>query len=677
MKKAVIILFLAALNSCVPEPDFVKNPVQVPEETNVYQNFDFSTLSETEINLSFTDSKGQALSGVLINLMEEEAGKPLFKGSTDQNGALQTTLNFPQTLDKVILEANYIGIPNRLIIPISNNKVILDYRGEVDDSQVIPYEIDPNTINARYQSARLSAQPKITYASTYNASGVPNNLEAERTYISATLLEYINASLPESKPVPTYHPTYLAEGKKTTLDVIDLADVWFTFVHEGAGWRNSLGFYTYPTNSPPQSIDDIEEIKIVFPNLSKSGSGGGLKGGEKIYLGRFESGTSIGIVLLANGWSGSKVEDYYHNVFADKKLNPEPDPNLKQHNVLLWDEENKLFLLGFEDVRRDDIPFKCDQDFNDAILFVTSNPVKAISTVNVSPVDKPGTLDKDNDGINDTLDEYPDDPDKAYDSYYPSATLYGSFAFEDNWPAMGDYDFNDLVVDYQFRHTLNSANKVVELESKFKFRAIGAGYRNGFGFAMNIPATSITSSTGAQLGPNLIKQNTNGTEANQEKAVFIVSDNVHELFGVSTFVNTEESGMKMDDKEVKLSIKLTQATDLSALGNAPYNPFLIVSQDRGREVHLPGYKPTDLALRAFFGQENDNTDLQKGQYYVSKTSLPWAIHLPESFDYPEEKNDIRAAHLRFDDWAKSSGYSYMDWYRPLQGYRNNGKFFRK
>ena len=96
-----------------------------------------------------------------------------------------------------------------------------------------------------------------------------------------------------------------------------------------------------------------------------------------------------------------------------KTLNPEPDDDLKQHNVLLWDDENELFLLGFEDVRRDDIPFKCDQDFNDAILFVTSNPVRAISIENVSPVDKPGVLDTDGDGINDTLDEYPNDATKG------------------------------------------------------------------------------------------------------------------------------------------------------------------------------------------------------------------------------------------------------------------------
>jgi len=676
MKKSLIV-FGIALGGCVAEPDFVKNPIKPVETTNQYGDFNFSTVSETKLNLSFTDAKGVPFAGIKIEVLDPETRTILFKGFTDKNGILQSPVNLPQNLDKVFLEAHYIGIPNMLLVPISNHEIKLAYAGDVNPAQILPYEVDNKLVNGRYVNARVAGEPIIKYASTYNSQGLPANLEKNLDYISATMLAYINASLPESQPVPTFHPTYLAEGKKTTLDIVEVADVWFTFVHEGAGWRNSLGFYTYPTNSPPQTLDDIKELTILFPNLSKVGSGGSLLSGHKVNLGRFQPGVSIGIVLLANGWDGSKVSGYYHKVFADKKLNPEPNNLLKQHNVLLWDEENKLFLLGFEDVRRDDIPFKCDQDFNDAIIFVSSNPVRAISTVNVSPVDKPGTLDRDGDGINDNLDEYPDDKDKAYDSYYPSATGFGSFAFEDNWPEMGDYDFNDLVVDYQFKHTLNSGNKVTNVESKFVFRAIGAGFRNGFGFEMNVSPSAIQSATGSFLGPNLIKNGANGTELNQSKAVFIVADNVHQLFGSSTFVNTQETGVKMNPKEVILKIRLANPTALAALGNAPYNPFLIISQDRGREVHLPGYSPTSLADRGYFGTGDDNTNLNLSRYYVSKTSLPWVIHLPESFEYPFEKSDIRSAHLRFGDWANSSGYSYMDWYRPQTGYRNTEKIFKK
>jgi LruC domain-containing protein len=678
MKKLVALSLLLFAMSCIQEPDF-ETPIV---ETENFTDFNFSTVNAVSVNLEFKDSQGNPLNGVKIQLINPADGTVVVAGFTNAEGFYGDQIQLASYISEVVLEANYIGIPNSIGLPVKSNSIELQYLGKVDPSQVIEInstasQVSPqgvrSTVNA---SNSLNATPPIVYMGSYNSSGVPSYKEPQRDAISATLLAYINASLPESQPVPQFHPTYIANGKKTTLDIIELADVWITFVHEGAGWRNAIGFYTYPTATPPQSLADINQVNVAFPNLSFSGSGGGLVTGDKINLGRFQPGTSLGVVLLANGWDGTNSESFYHMVFADKKLNPESDDELKQHNVLLWDAENELFLLGFEDVRRDDIPFQSDQDFNDAILFVTSNPVRAISTENVNPVDKPGTLDKDGDGINDILDEYPDDESKAYNSYYPSSTIYGTFAFEDNWPEMGDYDFNDLVVDYQFKHVMNASNKVVSMEPKFVVRAAGAGYRNGFGFALNLLPQDVSNASGAVLNSGIIKTNPNGTESNQSKAVFVVSDNVHDLFSTGGFINTQITDAFFEPVAVTLDIQLSSPKTLNELGSVPYNPFIIISQNRGREAHLPGYAPTDLVDESFFGTADDNSNKATGSYYKSKTSLPWAIHLPESFAYPMEKADIRDAHLRFKDWASSFGYSYMDWYRDQSSYRNTNKIFR-
>ena len=81
----------------------------------------------------------------------------------------------------------------------------------------------------------------------------------------------------------------------------------------------------------------------------------------------------------------------------------------------------------------------------------------------------------------------------------------------------------------------------------------------------------------------------------------------------------------MNPVELQLTIKLNQPVSINALGNAPYNPFLIIAQDRGREVHLPGYSPTDLIDTRLLGTADDNSNPLTG-YFKSKTSLPWAIH---------------------------------------------------
>lgn len=674
MKKYTLIaISLFVLSGCIEKPVF-----ELEETVSEFADFDFNTTSGISLDVSLTGNDGSPFKGVKVSVYEvvnDEAGKKLFTAVTNSSGQIRQEMNLPSYYEQVLIETNFIGIPNQVIVPIQNNSILFDYK----DGQLVSATAGES--NSSSQGAVANQTTNINgvtfnYMDAFSRPlGVPANLEPQRDVISSTLLAYINASLPESQPVPTYHPTYLAGGKKTTLDIIDLADVWLTFVHEGAGWKNAIGYYTYSTDTPPQSLDDISTINIVFPNLSYQGSGGGLKSGDKVNLGRFEPGTSIGIVLLANGWDTYSSEGYYYLIFADNNLNPESDPSLRQHNVLLWDEENELFLLGFEDINREERG--CDQDFNDAIMFVTSNPVNAISIENVSPVDKPGTLDTDGDGINDILDEFPNDPEKAYTSYYPSSTSFGSFAFEDNWPDYGDYDFNDLVVDYQFKHYLNADNQVVAMDSKFKIRAIGAGFRNGFGFATNLLPSDVVSSTGHVVNSSIIKLNNNGTEQGQENAVFIVSNSVHDLFDYSGFVNTDEGNVQLDPAEVTLNTVFNSPKSYAQLGNAPYNPFIIVSQDRGREVHLPGYAPTNLVNTEYFGSMDDNSNVTKGIYYTSKTDLPWAIHLPESFDYPKEKSDIRQGHLRFKEWAQSFGYTYMDWYRNQTGYRNTSKLYKK
>ena len=573
-------------------------------------------------------------------------------------------------MSEVMVVTNYIGIPNDIKVPIIAGKINFSYEKGLITSQIVEEEGSSNQImNARLSTSSLT----FNYISAYDGAGVPDALDSVRDVISATLLQYINASLPENQPVPQYHPTFLANGKKTTLDVEETADVWLTFVHEGAGYKNAIGFYTYNTSTPPQSINDISVINVAFPNLSYAGSGGGLYSGDKIYIGQYDAGTSIGMVLLANGWGGSNSENYYHIVYADKKLNPEEDDDLKQHNVLLWDSENELFLIGFEDVLRDQN--HCDNDFNDAILFVTSNPVDAISTDNVNPIDRPGTLDTDGDGINDILDEYPDDPDRAYNSFYPSSNTYGTFAFEDNWPDYGDYDFNDLVVDYRFKHVQNSDNLIVDMEPTFKVRAIGAAFKNGFGFATNLLPSDVSSATGALLYGEYVTNNANGTEAGQSNAVFVVMENVYGLFNVDGYINTEEGKAYQTPQDITMSITFTSPKSYADIGTAPYNPFLIVSKDRDREIHLPGYQPTDLADPSLFGSLNDNTNVGAGVYYRSKTNLPWAIHLPETFAYPKEYIDIRQGHLKFTDWATGSGSSFTDWYRAEDGYRANSYLY--
>jgi len=269
----------------------------------------------------------------------------------------------------------------------------------------------------------------------------------------------------------------------------------------------------------------------------------------------------------------------------------------------------------------------------------------------------------------------------SFEILFP-ATGFGTLAFEDLWPSQGDYDFNDVVIDYQFKITMNGGNFVEEVEGSFVLRAFGAGYQNGFGFQLGsaINPASIQVS-GFSLTENYITLNGNGTEVGQSRPTIILFDNAYNEMqhpGVGIGVNTEPTAPHVAPKSYTLTITFPANTytwnDLN-IGN--FNPFIIVNMDRGREVHLPGNPPTDLADPSFFGTFDDNTNLSEGRSYVDQNNLPWAINIYQKFDYPIEKQDIIWVHLKFVEWAQSGGELFPDWYKNLSGYRNQALIYKK
>jgi hypothetical protein len=111
----------------------------------------------------------------------------------------------------------------------------------------------------------MSAQ-SYTYLGSYNSAGRPNYLMSPSDVVSTDFATRITNSLPESYKVPNYHPEYLSATVTNDLVLRDSSDVWITFVHEGAGYKNALAFYTYKTDAPLTAKP--ASVKIIFPNLS-------------------------------------------------------------------------------------------------------------------------------------------------------------------------------------------------------------------------------------------------------------------------------------------------------------------------------------------------------------------------------------------------------------------------
>lgn len=262
---------------------------------------------------------------------------------------------------------------------------------------------------------------------------------------------------------------------------------------------------------------------------------------------------------------------------------------------------------------------------------------------------------------------------------YPAAGP-GTLAFEDLWPNKGDYDFNDLVIDYQFEITTTTSNYVEEVTATFTIKAFGASFENGFGFQLSsaIDQDDLNVS-GYSLTENYITLNSNGTESGQSLPTIIVFDNAYgqmEHPGMGIGVNTEPTAPYVEPVTITISIDFPSNTyTLNQLDISNFNPFLIVNMDRAVEVHLPYYPPTDLADTELLGSNEDDSNPATGKYYVTSGNLPWAINIYESFDYPIEKQDIILVHLKFAEWATSGGVLFPNWYQNISGFRNESLIY--
>lgn len=258
-------------------------------------------------------------------------------------------------------------------------------------------------------------------------------------------------------------------------------------------------------------------------------------------------------------------------------------------------------------------------------------------------------------------------------NYYPAADT-STLAFEDLWTSYGDYDMNDLVIGYKFKVLSNSENNTIfDVYATFIVRAQGASLTNGFGFQFpNTIPSSIESVTGIgnQSGYTI---NTNGTEDSQSKATFIIFNNSHEFMTSWNTINGKETSPW---KRFNVRIKFVSNTEtLENLDIQNWNPFLVRDGDRGLEIHLPDYLPTDLADPALFGTNDDDTQIGV-KYYKSATNLPWALDIYGTFEYPIETNDISNVYLHFQDWVLSNGTLYQDWWsNTSSGYRNESLIY--
>ncbi len=195
-------------------------------------------------------------------------------------------------------------------------------------------------------------------------------IDPEPTIPCPTLYDKIVSMLPERFNIEKGpHADLLHPNMIGSLLLTEKAPVFITWVHDGAGWNNTFGYYYYDADNPPASVNDLQ-LHVVLP-YTKKHDGSNLKRGDRFRLGgptvEFNANTRIGFFLVSKGWdpgTQQMVGGLYTN-FTERRFNHKM---WQQHTMFLEETCNDI-VVTFEDIRFGD---GGDKDFND-FIFVVSN----------------------------------------------------------------------------------------------------------------------------------------------------------------------------------------------------------------------------------------------------------------------------------------------------------------
>ena len=247
-----------------------------------------------------------------------------------------------------------------------------------------------------------------------------------------------------------------------------------------------------------------------------------------------------------------------------------------------------------------------------------------------------------------------------------------TYAFEDNFPKVGDYDFNDVVMDLSTEYT-KSNNRIKSIQLNVTLKAIGATKQLGAGLRLvGVSKNAIKSITFG--GDKDVYRNTLvATNSMFENATFESGDNnivipifgdAHKVYGYSdrSMLNTGKVELSQL-YTLKIIIELADQTQLTPLvTNDNLDMFIAYGNLAKRsEIHL--YEFRSYGATAHGNVHSENLDVAG--------NLTWGVKVPE-FSYPIEGVSIISAYPEFSKWAQNK-LENMNWYRNPQ----SGKIFSK
>lgn len=618
-----ILLFLCSIAGCTKkdlynpdtDPDPGKQPLPDPSEY-----FDFNMRTDVNLSVDYGVPGFKALIEVYDEnplasednqRQKKEGVEALFKIYTDENGKFEGKMNIPTAVKSVYLYTNTWGLPGCVKLDVENGTVRYtptSPKGRAAQQMPYPFSGEiPYTLNAGAQLYSICKWLAAGHTQVTQGYITPTTMvKEEKMNDFATRMQ--NFFVPNGQYQD--NSIYCKGPDITNVHLIKDAQINLVFVNKDASYYNTFGYYYYKSETEKGINPPTQNKYVIFPYVEN----GLLTCGDKVQLkffgedgknpasDTFPGGYTIGWFIYSNGFN---VLDYetFGQINVSRPLITTNDQ--RSAYVTLADEKSGKLIIGVED--------GANMSFCDMLFYTEATPEDAIRDDN-KPI-------------------IPDNDKPAEPTPDATESKKGTLAFEDIWPTGGDYDMNDVVIEYERKVSFNTNNKVTKIEDIFRPVHNGATYTNAFAYQIDQKQFGTVSNLPA------------GTTIEKETSSIIVFTNSKAEVGKTYTITREFDGKSLSKEDI-----------------AEYNPYIIVNyvqDDKARkEVHLPKQKATSLADQSLIGDKDD-------AYYLKRDGkYPFAIDIPIwGFKVVTESKHIDAEYNGFAKWAESDGQTHKDWYK--------------
>lgn len=227
---------------------------------------------------------------------------------------------------------------------------------------------------------------------------------------------------------------------------------------------------------------------------------------------------------------------------------------------------------------------------------------------------------------------------------YGLLSINGTLMFEDMYPQLGDYDFNDFVARYNLRILYKySRGKYYahKMCISVQIRAVGGIYKYE-------PYIRLTKVKADNIIIETTEKNVKSIKGPNGEAIISYKSSTPP--SGYKYYNTEKNEMTKPDKFKEIWITLKNPIEYEDVMDKNYNiDMYIAKENHKQEIHLKGYEPV-------YDQHQD---------YADKNNFVWGIRTWGIFDHAIEGKNFLKAYPQFKGWVTSGGKEYKRWWEEV------------